>query len=226
MDIETKEKEIMNDLKQEESMIKRFLGSSWTLTIALVIILLAIAGGIFYWKIFTGRVYIENALVSAPAINLTPTKAGTLQELYVHEGDVVAADTPVARVGNEIIKTQVESRVIKAENNIGKSVNPGEAVVTVIQPSELRVVGTLEEDKGLSDIQAGQTAIFTVDTFGSKKYTGIVDQISPTAHAGDVVFNISDQRQVSQYDVKVRFDVNQYPELKNGMSAKLWIYTR
>jgi len=40
---------------------------------------------------------------------------------------------------------------------------------------------------------------------------------------GDVVFNISDKREVKQFDVKVRFDISKYPELKNGMSAKMWI---
>jgi len=76
----------------------------------------------------------------------------------------------------------------------------------------------------LSDIKVGQSAIFTVDAFGSKQYSGIVDQINPTSDTGDIVFNISGTRQEMNFDVKVRFDVNQYPELKNGMSAKLWIY--
>ena len=94
----------------------------------------------------------------------------------------------------------------------------------MIDPEQLRVTGQVEEDKGLKDIKVGQTAIFTVDAFGSKKYSGIVDQINPTADSGDIVFNISNTRQENNFDVKIRFDSNQYPELKNGMSAKLWIY--
>ena len=94
----------------------------------------------------------------------------------------------------------------------------------MINPNDLRVVGQVEEDKGLKDIKIGQSAIFTVDAFGSKQYSGIVDQINPTSDAGDIVFNISNTRQENNFDVKIRFDVNQYPELKNGMSAKLWIY--
>jgi multidrug resistance efflux pump len=82
----------------------------------------------------------------------------------------------------------------------------------------------VQEDKGLSQIKVGQSAIFTVDAFGSKEYSGIVDEISPTSNQGDIVFNISGTRQEQDFDVKVRFDTTQYPELKNGMSAKLWIY--
>ena len=78
--------------------------------------------------------------------------------------------------------------------------------------------------KGLKDIKVGQTVVFTVDAFGSKEYPGIVNEISPTSNQGDIVFNISGARQEMDFNVKVRFDEAQYPELKNGMSAKLWIY--
>jgi hypothetical protein len=93
----------------------------------------------------------------------------------------------------------------------------------MFDPNELRVIGQIDEDKGLSDVKVGQDVEFTVDAYGSKKYTGIVDEISPVSREGDVVFNISDKREVKQFDVKVRFDISKYPELKNGMSAKMWI---
>jgi PAS domain-containing protein len=89
----------------------------------------------------------------------------------------------------------------------------------------LRVVAQVEEDKGLANIKVGQRVAFTVDVFGSKKFEGVVDEVSPTSRQGDVVFNISSQRQVNEFNVKIRFDVSKYPELKNGMSAKAWIYT-
>jgi multidrug resistance efflux pump len=94
----------------------------------------------------------------------------------------------------------------------------------MINPEDLRVVARVEENKGLSDIQIGQKAIFTVDAFGSKEYSGVVDEISPTARSGDVVFNISSTREQQEFDVKIRFSILDYPELRNGMSAKAWIY--
>ena len=102
--------------------------------------------------------------------------------------------------------------------------NASQAVVTMIDPSELRVVGQVEEDKGLKDISVGQQAVFTVDAFGSKKYIGTVEQISPTSNQSGIVFNISDKQAKQSYDVKIIFDASQHPELKNGMSAKIWIY--
>jgi multidrug resistance efflux pump len=218
------ENEVTKDVKEAESLLKRIFTSSWTLIIVLVIVLLAIGGGIAYWKVFLSRVSIDDAIVTAPSISLSPDNTGILEEVYVQEGDMIPANTPVARVGNEIVKTVVPSLVIDVPDTIGMSIPAGTAVVTVIDPTQLRVVGTLDEDKGLADIKVGQQVEFTVDTFGSQKFQGVVDEISPDAHAGDIVFNISDERQVSQYDVKVRFDTNAYPQIKDGMSAKMVIY--
>ena len=194
--------------------------------IALIIVALIIVGGIgglIYWNIVSSRTYVENSTISAPIINLTTT-GGTLEEVFVNIGDTVQNSAPIARIGNQLIKANSDGQVISIDTNIGDNFTPGQTVATMINPNDLRVVGQVQEDKGLKDIKVGQTAIFTVDAFGSKKYSGIVDQISPTSDAGDIVFNISGTRQEMNFDVKVRFNVNQYPELKNGMSAKLWIY--
>jgi len=139
-------------------------------------------------------------------------------------GDIVNMNAPIARVGNELIKAKSAGQILSVSTNIGASFGPTQAVATMINPNDLRIVGQVKEDKGLKDIKIGQTAIFTVDAYGSKQYQGIVDEISPTSNAGDIVFNISDTRQENNFNVKVRFSTTQYPELKNGMSAKLWIY--
>jgi multidrug efflux pump subunit AcrA (membrane-fusion protein) len=149
---------------------------------------------------------------------------GILQEIFVNVGDSVQTSAPIARVGNELIKAPSAGQILSVSTNTGASFGPGQAVATMINPDDLRVVGQVQEDKGLKDIKIGQSTVFTVDAFGSKKYPGIVDQINPTSNSGDIVFNISGARQENDFDVKVRFDVSQYPELKNGMSAKLWIY--
>jgi multidrug resistance efflux pump len=188
---------------------------------------LLIAGcvaGIVYWKITSARVYIEDAKIYAPTISLYPKVAGTLQEVYVNPGDYVEISAPIARVGNELIKSKTDGLILTVETSIGSAYNTSTAVATIIDPSELRVVGETQEDKGLKYLQVGQQAVFTVDAFGSIKYYGVVDEISETSNESDIVFSISDEREKKSFDVKVRFDVEQYSELKNGMSAKLWIY--
>lgn len=213
-----------NEINQKAAATPKMLKNPWVITIVLIILIAGIVGGIIYWQTVQLRVAIDKAQIIASKIDLAPQGSGILQNVFVNEGDLIPANTTVAQVGNELIKTKISSVVITTRKNVGKLVNRGEAVVTVINPQDMRVVGQVEEDKGLNKIQIGQKAIFTADAFGSKEYEGVVDEVSPTSREGDIVFNISDKRQVSQFNIKVRFDINQYPELKNGMSAKAWIY--
>ncbi len=196
------------------------------LLIAALVALFVIAGfgGAAYLGVTSKRVYIDKSEINAPEIALSPTKAGILEELFVKPGDWAEQDSVVARVGDDLVKTKDAGLIVATENNIGKTFNPGEAVVTMINPEDLRAVGHLEENKGLDAVKVGQPVLFTVDAFGSKQYTGTVDEISPTSRASGVVFNISDKRETRQFDVKVRYNIDDYPELKNGMSAKIWIY--
>lgn len=197
---------------------------TWLITFAAVALIAASAAGIVYWQVTSARVYIDTATIEAPLIELAPSQAGTLQNISVHPGDSVPANTVVAQVGNELIKTKVAGVIVATSGTIGAGADPSQPVVTMIDPTALRVVGKVDENKGLSSIRVGDTVVFTVDAFGSKQYQGVVDEVAPTAEATQIVFNISGSRQVQQFDVKARFDTTAYPELKNGMSARMWVY--
>ena len=218
------EKKLMAEVKKEEKAIARLFKDIRFMAIGTIVAVLAIAGGVFYFVNAQNQISIENSQVTATAIDLAPSSGGKLEEVMVNEGDRVVADTIVARVGNELIKAKIGGLVIMARTDIGKLVAPGEKVVSLINPDDLRVVGRLAEDKGLSKVAVGDRATFTIDAFGGKKFIGIVDEVSPTSRAGDVVFSISDKRQEQEFNVKVRYDIAAYPELKNGMSAKLTVY--
>ncbi|HEX8993888.1 MAG TPA: efflux RND transporter periplasmic adaptor subunit [Candidatus Paceibacterota bacterium] len=198
----------------------------WIRTIAGVFVIVAGAGIVAYLIIAQSNVYTDKASISAPIIELSPQGSGTLQEVFVQEGDTVSANETVARVGNELVKTKIAGVVVGVPDKIGAAVAPGEPVVDMIDPSALRVVGNIDEDKGLSSVAVGDSVTFTVDAFGGKEFQGVVDEVAPTSNQSGVVFNISDQREVKQFAVKVRFDVAAHPEIKNGMSARMWIYTK
>jgi multidrug resistance efflux pump len=210
---ENKEQEVVDNKSTKSAAV---IGGSLLGVIAIV--------GLFYLFETRSQIYTDQADIEAPAITISSVTGGTLQKMLVENGDTVAADTPVAEVANQVLRTNEAGLVIDAQNNIGESVMPGQAVVTLIHPEDLRVVAHVDEDKGLSDIKVGQLVSFTVDAFGSKKYTGVVDEISPTSRQSGVVFNISDEREVQEFDVKIKFDITKYPELKNGMSAKVTIF--
>lgn len=191
---------------------------------AALLILVAIGVAIFGYLAYSNRsVSIDKSDIEAPEIDLAASAPGTLDQMLVKPGDAVSADQTVARVGDELIKTKVSGIVTKADATVGQSYAAGQTVVAMIDPAQLRVVGHLDENKGLDRIRVGQYATFTVDAFESRQYSGIVDEISPEARSGDVVFTISDKRQEQVFDVKVRFDTTRYSELKNGMSARVWV---
>jgi multidrug resistance efflux pump len=211
----------MNDITAPQPMTR----SHWIRTGIIVALVAALSGGFIYWRVTSARVYVDSASIEAPLIDLAPSQAGVLEDVYVQVGDEVAENATVARVGNELIKSKVAGVIVSTPDTIGAQISPGEAVVTMIDPTQLRVVGRVDEDKGLSRIAVGDNVIFTVDAFGSKEFTAVVDEVSPTSEQSGIVFNISDKREVKQFDVKARFDVSAHPELKNGMSARMWVYS-
>lgn len=211
-----------NEQNTKESIFKKPLIQS---IIGIVVVFLFL-GGFLFWQANHGTLFIENSYINAPIINLSASTAGTLNALYVKEGETVLANTPVALVGTNIIVSKQSGIIISTANNIGTFFNAGGTVVSMIHREDMRVVGSVDENKGLDEIKLGQKVSFTVDTFGSKVYVGIVDSISQTADDTGVVFSISDKRPIKKFDVKIRFDVAQYPELKNGMSAKITVYLK
>jgi multidrug resistance efflux pump len=206
-------------------MAKNYSRQIWIRTGILALVMLAIAGGVIYWMLNSHSVYIDSSSVKAPLINLSPSAPGILQEVYVHEGDEVNANTPVARVDNELVKSKVAGVIVSVPETIGAQVSAAAPVVTMIDPTQLRVVGEVDENKGLDRIKVGEPVTFTVDAFGSQQFSGVIDEVAPTSNASGVVFNISNSRETQQFDVKARFDTSKYPQLKNGMSARMWVNT-
>jgi multidrug resistance efflux pump len=213
-----------NQPKSRRDILRTLRQRPWLLGGLIGIVAIAIFIGIEYLLYLQSVVYIENSEIYAPIISLSPEAPGILDEIYVKEGDSVSADQDLAKVGGQLIRSKTAGIIVSIQNTPGQMVGPQNPVIQMVDPTSLRVIGHIEEDKGLSAIRVGQRVMFTVDAFGSKQYQGTVESIGETADQSDVVFSISDKRQERTFDVKVDFDINAYPELKNGMSAKMWVY--
>ena len=208
-------------------LVAKVRGNPLLLWGLIVLVIAGAAGGILYWNDLQSKVYVENSQITAPVISISPTSSGIINELYVSVGDHVRKDQTLAKIGDEVLVAKTDGIITGVENTPGHLVNPlmdTTPVITMIDTRELRVNGRVQEDKGLKDIAPGQRVEFTVDAFPSNRYQGIVEKIAPSSRVGDIVFSISDKRQEQEFDVKVIYDVNAYPELKNGMSAKMWIF--
>lgn len=209
--------------KEPKRIFKRKIDRKITIGGLILIVAIAIAG-YAYWKTTSSRIYIEKGEISAPQIDLSSQNGGILETLWVKEGDAVVKNQPVAQVGDEIVRSREDGMVIKVQDEIGKNFSPSEAIASIIKPADLRVLGTIGEDKGLKDIQVGQRVVFTADAYGPKEYQGFVEEISPSSKDKGLAFSISDKRATSEFVIKVRFSTDAYSELKNGMSAKIWVY--
>lgn len=198
----------------------------WIASILSSTLIFGLLGVFLFWQIKAGTVFIENSQLEAPIVNLSPVTAGTLNALYVEAGDRVNANTQIALVGANTITTKEGGVIMHTPDALGGYFTPGMTVVSLVKTEAMKVVGSIEENKGLKDVAVGQRATFTVDAFPGKKYSGIVDEISATSEETGVLFSISDKRPIKKFTVTVRFNIAEYPELKSGMSAKITVHTR
>jgi len=112
-----------------------------------VIAVITVVGGSVYWYVSSKTIFIDQSVIAAPLVNLSPVNSGILEAVFVKEGDTVAADTPIARVGDEIVKAKTNGTVVSVNNNIGQFLNvlAGQGMVaSMIDPGSLRVVGHLQ----------------------------------------------------------------------------------
>lgn len=191
----------------------------------IVITILVVIVSYFFYQMRTARVFIDDSLVNAPIVTVTPNIAGTLTQLSVYEGEYVKKGDSLAIVGGQTIYANSDGLVVMADNQIGSSVSQQTPVVELVNPQDMRIAGTIDENKGLSDIHVGQVVSFTVDALPGQTFWGYVDEISPSAKQTQAAFSISSERPTQQFVVYAKFDSKKYPGIKNGMSAKLTIFT-
>jgi multidrug resistance efflux pump len=196
------------------------------LRVLVIIIVIALTiSGYAYIQLTSGRVFIDNSLVSDPISDIAPANPGTLQEMDVYEGENVKKGQILAVIGGQPIYANEDGLIIQTNNQIGSIVSSVNPPIQMIDPSQMRIAGTIDENKGLSDIKVGQVVSFTIDALPGKTFWGYVDEIGPSAKQTALAFSISSERPTQQFVVYARFDSQKYPEIKNGMSAKMAVFT-
>ncbi len=194
--------------------------------IIILLVGLTVGGLFFYFKEMQGRVKIENSLVNAVIVPIAPTTVGKLRTISVIEGQKVKKGDALAEVGSEVIRAYSDGTVIETNKQIGATVSPQTPVVKMINLNEMRISGTIDENKGFNQLKLGQVVSFTIDALPNKLFWGFIDEISPTAKQTSLSFSISSERPTQQFEIFARFNANSYPEIKNGMSAKMTVYTK
>jgi multidrug resistance efflux pump len=208
-------KKLLSKFKDKQ-FLKRFL---------IVFAILLLVGAYITYQKLEGRIFIDNSLVQAPLITISPSGSGKVQEIDVTEGQEVQKGDQLAVVGSETLRANTDGLIVSASDITGSNVTAQTQIIQMVQPVDLRIAGTIDENKGLNQIKVGQVVSFTVDAFPGKTYWGYIDEISATAKTSQLSFSISSERPTQQFVVYARFNSAKYPEIKNGMSAKMTVFT-
>lgn len=191
-----------------------------------IIVIILLVGLVVYFQQIANKIFIDKSVIQAPIITISSSTQGKVQEIDVKEGQTVLSGDTLAVVGSETLRAQTDGLIISASDLTGSTVNQATQLIQMIRPINIRVVGTIDEDKGLHDIRVGQVVSFTIDALPGKTYWGYVDEISPSAIAPAFTLSSSTERQTQQFSVYAKFDTTAYPDIKNGMSAKMVVYTK
>jgi len=206
--------------------IRNFFKNKIAVRIAIaVIVIIAVIGGWLFFELFHARIFIDNSLIDAPIVSVIPQTAGILNDMRASEGQLVHKGDVIAVVNGEPLVTNTDGIVIMANRAVGSSVSSLNPVVQIINQPQMRVAGTIDENKGLNDIRVGQVISFTVDALPGRVFWGYVDNVSPSAKQTQLAFSISSERPTQQFIVYAKFNAAAYPDIKNGMSAKITVYT-
>ena len=141
---------------------------AWVQSLAAVVVIFGALAGLIYLQSTSGVVEIENSMLDAPIETVAPSTPGMLNALYVKEGDHITANAPVALVGTETLYAKESGIVLGAPRALGSYYGPGQKVLSIIADQKMRVVATIDETKGLEEINPGEPVIFTVDAYPGK----------------------------------------------------------
>jgi multidrug resistance efflux pump len=209
-----------------KKIVSLFKNKKFLKIFGLVLLVVLLAVGYIVYQLLNGRVFIDDSLIQAPIITISPSESGKVQEMDVNEGQYVQKGDQLAIVGSETLRADTDGLIVSAPDETGSSVDSQTALIQMIRTVDLRVAGTIDENKGLNEIKVGQIVSFTVDAYPGQTFWGYVDEVSPTAKATQISFSISNQRPTQQFVVYAKYDAAKYPQLKNGMSAKMTVYTK
>lgn len=189
-------------------------------------LLILLFGSYIYFQKITGRIFVDNSTIQSPVITVSPSTPGKVTEMDVKEGQTVQTGDALAVVGSETLRADTDGLIISAADLTGSTVNQTTQLIQMIRPVNMRVTGSIDENKGLKDVRVGQVISFTVDALPGNTYWGFVDEISPSAVAPAFSFSTSSERPTQQFTVYAKFNSTLYPAIKNGMSAKMVVYTK
>ncbi|MBV8082935.1 MAG: HlyD family secretion protein [Candidatus Eremiobacteraeota bacterium] len=129
------------------------------------------------------------------------------------------------------IKAPVDGVVSKRSVNVGDFVNPGQALMAVVDEQNIWITANLKETQ-MTNVRIGQPATIKVDAYPHQKFRGTVESIAPAT--GSTFALIPPDNATGNYTkvvqrVPVRFKIDQTSDpshlLRQGLSVEVTIDT-
>ncbi len=130
-------------------------------------------------------------------------------------------ENATVRLAEMEVKAPADARVEVVSVRPGDLVQPGRAVVTLLEPSQLWVRVYIPEPD-LGRVSVGQKAAVYVDTFPNRDFSGTIEQIASQAEFLPRNIQTRDDRNKQVFGVKIRVE-NREGVLKSGMAAHVRI---
>ena len=114
-----------------------------------IIVAVLLIGGYIFYQLLRDRVSIEDSLVQAPIITISPDVPGAITSINVHEGETVKKGDTLAIVGTASLNAYQDGLVVSTDNKLGSIASAATPVVQMINFADMRIAGTIDENKGL-----------------------------------------------------------------------------
>ena len=213
----------------------------------IVLAVLAIGGGIFYWAYNNYEYYsTDDAQVSGQLVNVSAVATGSLSTLSVKVGDTVTsgeaigAVTPVAASATSAtgttgtpapidVTSPISGSVVQTFAVQGQAVSPGLPIVEIANLNALTVTAYVDES-AISNISNGQSVDITIDAYNGTSFSGHVQQIVQSAASEFSLLPTEDNAsgnftKVSQrIPVVITLDDSGGKDIVPGMSAEVTIH--
>ena len=192
-----------------------------------ILVLLGLAGYYLVWPAFSkdGGLVVSGT-VEATEVRLASELGGRVDEVYVAEGDRVAADQNVVSVqpsnstrgsSRERIRTPIAGSVLYRSVEPGEFAAPGAPLITVADLDHLTLTVYVPEDR-YGQILLGASYPVTVDSYPTEAFTGTVRHIADRAEFTPRYVQTTDSRKTTVFAVKLDLAQND-GKLKPGMPA-------
>jgi multidrug efflux pump subunit AcrA (membrane-fusion protein) len=187
-----------------------------------VALLLAAGLYLYFQQTVANSGLIVSGYIEATQVHLGAKAEGTINGIFVAEGDKVKQGQVVAVVGNsEQVRSPIDGVVLDQAMQSGEIAMPGGTIVTVGDLQNLTLTVYVPEER-LGEVSLGQAYPVTVDAFPDTQFTGQVSYISDQAEFTPRNVQTVEGRKDTVYAVRLLLS-NPDMALKPGMPADVTI---